>query len=77
MTIMKKLTPEQRAMKDAMKLRVLSLYREQSALKLSQIHIGERISHLEEQIENIGGFGMDVEETFRNFKYSKNEASQT
>jgi|TARA_R110000824_G_C14921995_1_gene647801 hypothetical protein len=74
---MKKLTPEQRAMKDAMKLRVLSLYREQSALKLSQIHIGERISHLEEQIENIGGFGMDVEETFRNFKYSKNEASQT
>jgi hypothetical protein len=38
---MKKLTPEQRAMKDAMKLRVLSLYREQSALKLSQIHIGE------------------------------------
>tara|TARA_R110000803_G_C11841835_1_gene304690 strand:- start:177 stop:410 length:234 start_codon:yes stop_codon:yes gene_type:complete len=77
MTIMKKLTPEQRAMKDAMKLRVLSLYREQSALKLSQIHIGERISHLEEQIENIGGFGMDVEETFRNFKYGKNEASQT
>jgi hypothetical protein len=74
---MKKLTPEQRAMKDAMKLRVLSLYREQSALKLSQIHIGERISHLEEQIENIGGFGMDVEETFRNFKYGKNEASQT
>lgn len=65
MTVMKKLTPEQRAMKNAMNLRVLKLYRHKRMLVQQMTEIDSRIDHMEKQISNIGGYGVDVEETLR------------
>ena len=53
MTVIKKLTPEQRAMKNAMNLRVLKLYRHKRMLVQQMTEIDSRIDHMEKQISNI------------------------
>ena len=65
MAIIKNLTPEERKMKNALELRVLSLYREKRNLDKQQLTLDERINHLERQIENVGGPGLDFEAIFK------------
>lgn len=65
MAIIKKLTEEERKMKNALELRVLSLYREKRKLDKEQLTLDERINHLERQISNVGGPGLDFDAIFK------------
>lgn len=65
MAIIKNLTPEERKMKNALELRVLSLYREKRKLDKEQSSLDERINHLERQIANVGGPGLDFKGIFK------------
>lgn len=63
--IIKKLTESERQLKNALNLRVLSLYREKENLKKKELELLERIEHLEKQIDKIGGPGLDIEERLK------------
>ena len=65
MAIIKKLTEEERKMKNALELRVLSLYREKRKLDKEQLSLDERINHLETQIAKVGGPGFDFDAIFK------------
>jgi len=60
MAIVKRLTEEQKKMKLALEKRVLGIYRELKNLDIKKEHLNTRIQHLEEQINKIGGNGIDL-----------------
>lgn len=60
MSLLKKLTEDEIKLKDALNMRVLSLYRQKRNLQLEMDSVNDRISHLEEQISNIGGPGTEI-----------------
>lgn len=60
MSLIKKLTEDEIKIKDALNMRVLSLYRQKRNLQLEMDSVNDRISHLEEQISNIGGTGTEI-----------------
>jgi len=61
MALIKKLTEEQKKMKLALEQRVLKLYREMQDFEHRKSENLQRIYHLEEQINKIGGEGIDIE----------------
>ncbi len=65
MAIIKKLTPEQKETKVALQLRTLKLYQEKRNLERKQLGLDNRIEHLERQIANIGGPGLELDEIFK------------
>jgi len=65
MARIKKLTPEEIEMKNALKLRAFSLYQEQRKLRKDMKNLDDRIEHLERQISNVGGPGIDFSEVFK------------
>jgi hypothetical protein len=60
MSRIKKLTPEEESTRDGLEWRILQLYREKRSRLIKIQEIEERIDHLEKQVSNVGGPGMDI-----------------
>lgn len=65
MARIKKLTEEEKNLKQALSLRVLSLYREKRKLNGMISDLDKRIEHLEGQVNGIGGPGIDVDDILK------------
>jgi uncharacterized protein YlxW (UPF0749 family) len=68
MSIIKKLTTEEKELKTALEKRVLSLYREMNQLEYKKETLLNRINHLEKQIDKVGGKGIDIDSMVEDFK---------
>lgn len=65
MAIIKHLTEKEHSEKKAMEERVLQLYRELNKLEYEKDTLRGRIEHLEKQINNIGGPGIDIDKILK------------
>ena len=61
MALIKKITEEKKKLKLALEQRVLKLYREIQDFENRKSENLQRIYHLEEQIDKIGGEGVDID----------------